>query len=308
MKAFIGNYILSMRLYYCFVTCASVLCGIMAARSCRSMEGPFGARELGLLCIGFLAWGVNQIFSDYWDRREDAVNAPRRPMVTGELPAGKAMALSCAIMAVFAVASLAYTPWTLPALCAGGLLNMAYSMLKRVPVLDCLVYALSIACCALYGMVAEAGGLPEWPRAAGLLSYLVPVHFLMCHNSYYKDIRGDRAAGLCTLQVLAPKWVSMALGTVVFIALCLWPALHAGACMAALACHWAIAFALFAFLTVCLVRGDYHRATALNCQLCVALHIPPLLEGGSKWPIVVEALAVLAILLIFRTWYKDEKK
>ena len=84
MKRFLYQYIRSMRLYYGFVTGTTVLFGIWMAHADGS---AWGWREAMALIVGFLAWGVNQIFSDYCDRKEDAVNAPHRPMVSGELEA-----------------------------------------------------------------------------------------------------------------------------------------------------------------------------------------------------------------------------
>ena len=42
----------------------------------------------------FLSWGINQIINDYLGLKEDRVNAPNRPMVTGELDPGKALVLT----------------------------------------------------------------------------------------------------------------------------------------------------------------------------------------------------------------------
>jgi len=83
--------------------------------------------------MGFFAWGFNQIFSDWCDRKEDAINAPHRPMVTGALKPLPAFAVSVAGLAAIAVAGYLMSPWTFAFLALGGALNIAYSLLKRVP-------------------------------------------------------------------------------------------------------------------------------------------------------------------------------
>ena len=72
-----------MRLYYGFVTATTVLVGLCLVRFGTGGAGAWTVRDAALLAMGFLSWGFNQIFSDWCDRKEDAINAPHRPMVTG---------------------------------------------------------------------------------------------------------------------------------------------------------------------------------------------------------------------------------
>ena len=73
VKEFIYYYLRSMRLYYSFVTGVSTLAGVVAA---IGSGAEWNGRVVFVLATGFLAWGVNQIFSDYCDREEDSLNAP----------------------------------------------------------------------------------------------------------------------------------------------------------------------------------------------------------------------------------------
>ena len=221
MKSFLYNYIRSMRLYYCFVTGTTVLAGLVAGRVAIGSHSeptmPCRGKDAVLLAVGFLAWGVNHIFSDFLDRKEDAVNAPHRPMVTGALRPCPALLLSAAMMLFMAVASFLVSSWTLPVLAAGAVLNGAYSWLKRVPVLNCLVYAMSITCCALYGFTGTTESFPCASTIGQISLQMFPIHFLMCHNSYYKDIEGDRAAGVRTLQTCFDKRVSLLVAIIVYM-------------------------------------------------------------------------------------------
>ena len=77
------------RLYYGFVTGTTTLVGCLASGHTLAEE-----RTWILFAMGFLAWGFNQIFSDWYDRTKDAINAPHRPMVTGALKPAPAFAAS----------------------------------------------------------------------------------------------------------------------------------------------------------------------------------------------------------------------
>ena len=100
MLKFLYYYLRSMRLYYGFVTATTVLVGLYYWHwfgfRVDSAWRPVGwtLRATALIAMGFFAWGFNQIFSDWCDRNEDAINAPHRPMVTGELKPLPAFAVS----------------------------------------------------------------------------------------------------------------------------------------------------------------------------------------------------------------------
>lgn len=310
MLRFIFYYIRSMRLYYGFVTATTVLTGLCLAHA-HSPEG-LGNWTLWdgvMLVFGFLAWGANQVFSDWCDRKEDAINAPHRPMVTGALNPLQAFVLSALILAVIAVVSAWISPWTLVFLFIGGVLNIAYSLLKSIPVLNCIVYAAAISCCALYAVAGFQRGFPGWESIFAVAGTVLPVHFLMCHNSYYKDVAGDSAAGVRTLQTLYPAIVAKALTM--------------GLSAIAIFISWLVAYGVgddvgeswWRFLQPLLVsalatahfialqKRCYHAATRLNCQLCVALLHTVWFD--VTWPI--ELISLVAIQLLF-LWYNDEKE
>ena len=296
MLRFVYYYLRSMRLYYGFVTGTTTLVGCLASGHTLA-EG----RTWLLFAMGFLAWGFNQIFSDWCDRKEDAINAPHRPMVTGALKPAPAFAVSLVGLGAIAVVGFLLSPWTLVFLGIGGALNIAYSCLKRVPVLNCLVYACAISCCALFGWAGSVGALPPVERSLLLIAYLVPIHFLMCHNSYYKDVPGDRAAGIRTVQALFPR-----MAAIVSIGLMSAYVLVVGLC-AVYDCGWVplflVVFALSLYFGFALRRGSLHRVTSLNCQLCVALLHFSVFD--QTWPVCIASLIAINLLFL---WYRDEKE
>ena len=310
MLKFLYYYLRSMRLYYGFVTATTVLAGLCLAHgtynelklSWTLNDFPWTLRDAGLLAMGFFAWGFNQIFSDWCDRKEDAINAPHRPMVTGALSPLPAFAVSAAGLAAIAVAGYLMSPWTLAFLALGGVLNIAYSLLKRVPVLNCLVYACAISCCALFS-IAGVGNRCPTPGEFGFVAvWILPVHFLMCHNSYYKDVKGDRAAGVRTLQTSYHKYVAE-LVSIAFVGLAIFAAgiMHGeGPLKKALV----ILILAIAVAFQCSVeKMKYHRATCFNCQLCVLLlHVR---FFAMTWPYAIASLIAIPLLFL---WYNDEKE
>ena len=308
MLKFLYYYLRSMRLYYGFVTATTVLAGLYYWHwfgfRADSAWRPVGwtLRATALIAMGFFAWGFNQIFSDWCDRKEDAINAPHRPMVTGELKPLPAFAVSVAGLAAIAVVGCLMSPWTLAFLALGGALNIAYSLLKRVPVLNCLVYACAISCCALFAIAGMAKRCPTLDEFGFVAAWIMPVHFLMCHNSYYKDVKGDRAAGVRTLQTSYHKYVAE-LVSIAFVGLAIFAAgiMHGeGPQKKALV----ILILAIAVAFQCSVeKMKYHRATCFNCQLCVLLlHVR---FFAMTWPYAIASLIAIPLLFL---WYNDEKE
>ena len=297
-----------MRLYYGFVTATTVQAGLYYWHwfgfRADAMGRPAGwtLRDAALLAMGFFAWGFNQIFSDWCDRKEDAINAPHRPMVTGALKPVPAFAVSAAGLAVLAVAGWLMSPWTLAFLALGGVLNIAYSLLKRVPVLNCLVYACAISCCALFAIAGVGNRCPSLDAFGFVAVWILPVHFLMCHNSYYKDVRGDRAAGVRTLQTSCHRYVAE-LVSIAFVGLSAFAVgiLHGEGPQKKTLIILILAIAVAFQRSV--EKMKYHRATCLNCQLCVLLlHLH---FFKASWPFAVAALVAIQLLFL---WYDDEKE
>ena len=310
MLRFLYYYLRSMRLYYGFVTATTVLAGLCLAHgtynelklSWTLNDLPWTLRDAALLAMGFFAWGFNQIFSDWCDRKEDAINAPHRPMVAGALKPLPAFAVSVAGLAAIAVVGYLMSPWTLAFLVLGGALNIAYSLLKRVPVLNCLVYACAISCCALFAIAGMAKRCPTLDEFGFVAAWIMPVHFLMCHNSYYKDVKGDRAAGVRTLQTSYHKYVAE-LVSIAFVGLAIFAAgiMHGeGPLKKALV----ILILAIAVAFQCSVeKMKYHRATCFNCQLCVLLlHVR---FFAMTWPYAIASLIAIPLLFL---WYNDEKE
>jgi len=199
---FLKNYIKSMRLYYAFITGIAGWIGVSFYKFCQPNLYD-GARSALILVLLFLSWGINQIINDYLGLREDRINAPHRPMVTGELNAAGAMILSIVLLAAVALASCFLNPWAVVPVVAGVLLNVLYEYAKAWSLVGNLVFGLSIAMCTVFGFLAS-GPLPDPLVTSNRICAFVLVALLnglMTYYTYFKDYRGDRAAGKKTFIV-----------------------------------------------------------------------------------------------------------
>ena len=201
-KRFVYAYIKSMRLYYAFITGIAGWVGVSFYEFCLRGRLPLWRSGLVLVML-FLSWGINQIINDYLGLPEDRINAPNRPMVTGELNPRLALAVSGVLMGLVLVVSVALNPWACLPVAVGVLLNVLYEYAKAWSLMGNVVFGLSIAMCTLYGFLAS-GPVPTPVFTSNRLSGLVLVALLnglMTYYTYFKDAEGDARAGKQTFVV-----------------------------------------------------------------------------------------------------------
>ncbi len=211
MIKFIKAYVKSMRLYYSFVTGIAGWIGVayyeLLANSSteKTIEVlPSQEKKIVILLLLFLGWGINQIINDYLGLKADRINAPDRPMVTGELNANKALTLSIVILSLASVLTWIYLePIAILFLLSGVLLNIIYEYAKGHSILGNIVFGLMITMATLFGAYAcgptQASFLAPH-RLSGLLLVWI-INGLMTFYTYFKDYVGDKAAGKKTLVV-----------------------------------------------------------------------------------------------------------
>jgi len=199
---FIKVYIKSMRLYYAFITGIAGWIGVSFYQFCCPATYSH-SRGLLLLAMLFLSWGINQIVNDFLGLHEDRINAPNRPMVTGELNPRLAMTISVFLMAGVVVISWFLNPWSVLPVVLGVLLNVLYEYAKAWSLIGNVIFGLSIAMCTVYGFLA-AGPLPSPVFTSNRISVFILVALmngLMTFYTYFKDYEGDKAAGKHTFVV-----------------------------------------------------------------------------------------------------------
>lgn len=202
MLRFVIAYVRSMRLYFSFVTGIAGWIGVSFYDFC--VPGGAGLARKGLiLTMLFLSYGVNQVINDYYGMDEDRINAPHRPMVTGELNPRLALWVSTFLLLLVGLVSWALAPLAVIPVVLGVLLNVAYEYAKAWSLLGNAVFGLSIAMCTVYGFLAS-GPPPDPLFTSNRICVFVLVailNALMTYYTYFKDYKGDRAAGKRTFIV-----------------------------------------------------------------------------------------------------------
>ncbi len=237
MTRFLTAYVKSMRLYYSFVTGIAGWIGVsyyefVATKSLeRTVEvPPSDLRKMIILAMLFMSWGVNQIINDLLGLKEDRINAPQRPMVTGELNPVGALGLSMLLLlACGAITWFYLEPIALVFLAAGILLNIVYEYAKGHGLWGNIVFGLMITMAPLFG--GYASGPTDCtaalrPHRVSVLLMVFILNALMTFYTYFKDYKGDKEAGKRTLVVLLGpercRWVAVCsafLPTILFIVL-----------------------------------------------------------------------------------------
>lgn len=210
MWDFIKAYVKSMRLYYAFITGIAGWIGVayyeyVAASSFKTVEAvPSPIKKITILALLFLSWGINQIINDYLGLKEDRINAPQRPMVTGELHPQKALLLSTILLLLslstiyFYLEPIAIIPAIL-----GILLNIIYEYAKGYGVSGNIVFGVMISMCTVLGFLAAGPTQPPYLTGGRLavLAIIIILNGLMTFYTYFKDYKGDKAAKKKTLVV-----------------------------------------------------------------------------------------------------------
>jgi len=209
MLKFVKLYVKSMRLYYSFVTGIAGWLGFAfyqhIATDYRTVEiMPSVERQIVIISILFLSWGVNQIINDYLGLKEDRINAPQRPMVTGELNHKAALSVSAALMlGVFFITWFYLERIALIPLVLGVLLNVLYEYSKSRGILGNIVFGLMITMCSAYGFLAAGPTqAPYFTKSRlSVIAIVWLMNGLMTFYTYFKDYKGDRRAGKNTIIV-----------------------------------------------------------------------------------------------------------
>ncbi len=210
IKKFIVAYVKTMRPYYSFITGIAGWIGVSfylwlkEVRYATPITNDDYLRGVIVLIILFSSWGVNQIFNDWLGLPEDRVNAPNRPMVSGELNVKWALTTSFTLMGIAAIVSYFLNPWSLIPLFAGFLLNFVYNYSKAWGIWANVVFGLMISTCTVYGFLAIGPILNEPFFTTNRYSTILLVAYmngLMTYFTYFKDYEGDKAAGKNTFIV-----------------------------------------------------------------------------------------------------------
>ena len=199
---FLIAYVKSMRLYYAFVTGMAGWVGVSFYQF-KAPEQSSSGRSILVLVLLFLIWGINQIINDYLGLAEDRINAPNRPMVTGELNPRMAMLLTIVLLFIIMVITWFLNPWALIPAVAGTLLNVIYEYAKAFSLMANVVFGVMISMCTVYGFMASGPLLDPLftTNRITAIALVAILNGLMTYYTYFKDYYGDKMAGKKTFIV-----------------------------------------------------------------------------------------------------------
>ncbi|SCY72787.1 UbiA family prenyltransferase [Alkaliphilus peptidifermentans] len=205
----IKAYIKSMRLYYAFVTGIPGWLGVAfyehIANDFDTGEiAPSMSRKFIILLLLFLSWGINQIINDYLGLKEDKLNAPSRPMVTGELPVKWALSVSGILIFLTGVITYFWLePIALIPLILGVLLNIIYEYAKGHGIMGNISFGLMISMTPVFGFLASGPiGEPYFTKSrVSVWLIIVIINSLMTYFTYFKDYKGDKRSNKKTIIV-----------------------------------------------------------------------------------------------------------
>lgn len=203
---FVRGFITTMRPYLLFVSGITGLVGLSLAPSIST-----GATLLLGLAF-FLSYGFGQALTDCFQLDTDALSAPYRPLVRGELRRTDVLAVSLVgLLAVGLILAL-YNRWNI-GLAAVAVVGLAtYTYFKRRwwagPFYNAWIVAVLAVIAYLSGVGASDTGVPLAESGAVRLAIVGTIgavffgyaNFVL--SGYYKDISADRATGYRTLPVV----------------------------------------------------------------------------------------------------------
>ncbi|MFA5031943.1 MAG: UbiA family prenyltransferase [bacterium] len=205
MNKSIRLYIKSMRPYLFFITGISGWLGILFANTSSSIP-----RQIIVLSILFLSWGINQVINDLLGIEEDKINAPHRPIASGELSKKHVLLFSICLFALGAIATYFLNPYALIIYFCGYLFNIIYEYCKGLPLLGNIWFGILIAVTPFYGALAVSKGdiisVLCNKDLIFIALFIALISSTMTFFTYFKDYSGDKQTGKKTLVVLlTPK-------------------------------------------------------------------------------------------------------
>ncbi|MCX6746575.1 MAG: UbiA family prenyltransferase [Candidatus Pacearchaeota archaeon] len=310
---FIKAYLKSMRPYTFFITGIAGLIGMLLVKSSVSL-----LQKIIVLVLLFFSYGVNQVINDLIGVKEDKINSPKRPSISGELNKRKAIILTIFIFIFGAILTYFFNPYALVIYFLGYFANFLYEYLKRIPLLGNLWFGLMISLAPIYGALAITDlSLAQSINNLNLLctAFLIALSSsAMCYFTYFKDYKGDKKENINTLVVILshkpPFFLNSFMNLVPFLFLItiflleLWT-LEINIVFLILVF---IAFILTQYTSYLFSKStvNYKKSLELNFESTVLFQISILALINPLLSTILFVSSFLIIKIIFNKMYKEE--
>ncbi len=208
MKALLTNIWTTFRPHFFYVSGAAGLTGMMLAYG-----DPPTWKAVTTFLICFFSYGLIQALCDTFDLETDRINAPFRPMVTGELPVRTMWFVLGSLLAGVAVLFYFINPLMLGFQAVALAFSFTYNRMKRIPNAGPIWNGIIVATLPFLGAlgVSEIDTVTGFPLElyvfAGLVCFVYAGFVL---TGYFKDVEGDSRTGYRTAPVYygirAARW------------------------------------------------------------------------------------------------------
>jgi geranylgeranylglycerol-phosphate geranylgeranyltransferase len=194
-----------------FAAGSCVLLGQVLALGARPAVATMALGFVAIFCVSATAL----ILNDYFDIETDRVNAPHRPLPSGDVPPGDALALSVAVAVAGLAASAALGAvafvtavgiWTI-----GVLYNWRF---KRAGVLGNLMVAVSVGMTFIFGGITVGRPLSVHAWWFGAIAFLMDLGEEIAADAM--DAEGDTLIGSSSLAILYGRAVALRVSTAIF--------------------------------------------------------------------------------------------
>jgi geranylgeranylglycerol-phosphate geranylgeranyltransferase len=308
---FIKAYIKSMRPYSFLITGIGGLIGMLLVESSVSL-----LQKSVVLLLLFTSYGINQIINDLLGAKEDRINAPTRPLVSGELDKKKALIFTFFAFIIGAILTYLFNPYALIIYFTGYLANVIYEYIKGIPLVGNLWFGFMVGLTSIYGALAITNltlyQILKIPELMGMFFLIALSSSALCYFTYFKDYEGDRQTGIKTLIVsLSPKYaryLNFVMSSIPFVVLLSFFYLN----------FWnlnpniyflilvPISFILFqcTALVYCFEKYNPKKALELNFQSAVLFQTSLITLISPLLAVMLSIASFLIIKIMFRIMYK----
>ncbi|MBI2619293.1 MAG: UbiA family prenyltransferase [Ignavibacteriales bacterium] len=197
--AFVRNVWTTFRPHFFAVSGAAGLTGMVFA-----YQDPPVWKTATTFLICFFSYGLIQALCDTFDLETDRINAPFRPMVTGELPVKMMWVVLGSLLLAVGILFYFINPLMLAFQGAALVLSFTYNRMKRIPNAGPVWNGLIVAALPFLGAlgVSDITTLNGFPREVIVFAFLVCfVYAGFVLTGYFKDVEGDAKTGYRTAPV-----------------------------------------------------------------------------------------------------------
>jgi geranylgeranylglycerol-phosphate geranylgeranyltransferase len=188
-----------------------VLLGELLALGALPSLGQAAYGFLSMFCISAAAL----ILNDYFDVETDRVNSPSRPIPSGAVTKGEALALSVVVAFLGFLFAWYISPVALCVVVAVWFVGFLYNRwFKRTGILGNLFVAFSVGMTFIYGGIVAGNAFEIVVWYLAVTTFLVDLGEEIAADAL--DVEGDRASGSHSLAVLYGPETAMKIAVVVF--------------------------------------------------------------------------------------------